>query len=248
MCWLQNQWFEGCTLSLLIPSWVKGEDERPHGHQYQTPRSPGYSCTEAAAATEPFHILQHPGNSTTLGLLQKTLHFRKQAYLEKPWEQGRVYCLGQNTGLAFFTENDARVCFFGAVVQKKSKGPCLSHCRASSCILFDKRCYKIFFLSSQPTSSNTSTQTNFPSRGVVRTTVQAKDTNPKTFFQLANQQADEEVSAGTAVLAVDRYQIGTQIRYWSGSLNMRLKWCKFPISIFRIKKKPPHHHNKIMQV
>jgi hypothetical protein len=34
--------------------------------------------------------------------------------------------------------------------------------------------------------------------------VQAKDTNPKTFFQLANQQADEEVSAGTAVLAVDR--------------------------------------------
>jgi hypothetical protein len=90
MCWLQNQWFEGCTLSLLIPSWVKGEDERPHAHQCQTPRSPGYSCTEAAAATEPFHILQHPGNSTTLGLLQKTLHFSKQAYLEKPWKQGRV--------------------------------------------------------------------------------------------------------------------------------------------------------------
>jgi hypothetical protein len=90
MYWLQNQWFEGCTLSLLIPSWVKGEDERPHGHQYQTPRFPGYSCTEAAAATEPFHILQHPGNSTTLRLLQKTLHFSKQAYLEKTWKQGGV--------------------------------------------------------------------------------------------------------------------------------------------------------------
>jgi hypothetical protein len=105
---------------------------------------------------------------------------------------------------SLFTKNDARDCFFGVVVQKKSKGLRLSHCRASSCILFDKRCYKIFFLSSQPTSSNTSTQTNFPSRGVARTTVQAKDTNPKTFFQLANQQADEEVSAETAVLAVDR--------------------------------------------